>query len=648
MTSSPKHFIDQRIIIFTLLILGLILTCFVYWSGLSGPFLLDDTLHLPKLKGQDGQIDTWLEVMELTFSGSGASGRPLSFLSLLINDNAWPTTPFGFKYTNLCFHLINGLLLFLLVYRLGNYFQQNERSLYLALFVSVIWLVHPINLSAVLFSIQRMTILMAACNLVGLIIYAKGRFDYECSPRKRYALLVSGCVVGVGVGVLFKETAVMMMVYLLALEFLAYSQNKNAKMPFFAVWKFLLWVPLVFVCLYFIASLDHMNQLYLKRDFSPLERLMTEMRVLVDYMRLIFLPRISEMGPYHDDYVVSKSFFEPITTLTSFLMLSGLIVAALFLKARYPILLFSVVGFLGAHALESTILPLELYYEHRNYLPSILLIGAFVYSLLVIKNKLKKFIAPIIFLWFISLVFVSWSSAKVWGDKEKLSNIWIEEHPLSSRARIDAVKYWLTNQDIERAFELLEDGVRMKPMDAGLLIYGYIVQHCNTIDSYNEFSFTRMSEVIPVASFDHGSLDAVRWLMKNYKDRCSLTLSDLEKVILLYLSNEKFYGVSPARAVLYHSLSEVYKLKGQLSPTIESLEKAYEARPRYEFVLQAASYLSMAGNFEQATYFLERAKKTNTDNLLTERVKSERIKKIEEIIKMKKTSSQITQPLEDF
>jgi hypothetical protein len=638
-----QYFLSSKMQVVSLLLLvsATLVVYLIYWPALSGPFLLDDNLHLPKLRGDDGQIDTWLEVLELTFSGSGASGRPLSFLSLLINDNAWPTEPFGFKYTNLCFHVINSLLLFLLVFRLILIFGVKNYALLIATFVSISWLLHPINISAVLFSIQRMTILMATCNILGLIIYSYGRFSAEFSIFKRYFFMLTGLGVGLGLGILFKETAVMLVIYLIGIEFLAMHLNNHKALPYLPVWRKLLWLPLFFVAIYFFYSFEHMQHLYVKRNFDHVERLMTEWRVLVDYIRLIYLPKISEMGPYHDDYLVSRGLLEPYTTLLSLLVILTVCLSAYFFRNRLPLLYFAVFCFFGAHLLESTILPLELYYEHRNYLPSIVLIILVFYSIIYVSKKLKPIIYFSLSLWLLGLIFVTWSSVTVWADNAKLSNIWVVEKPLSSRARLDAIKYALNTKDINKAFDLLEEGVRLKPKDAGLYVYGFVVQHCNSVEDVNSiFTLETLKQVIPYTDFDHGSMDAIKWLIKHNDSRCQLDLDTIEALIKLYLKNPKFYGVPSARAVLYHALSTVYKQKKDLSATIIALEQAYAARNRYEFALQAAYFLAMAENFDEADHFLQLAQNTKPDNLLMARVQKERIQEIKEIIELKKSDTQ--------
>ena len=82
------------------------------------------------------------------------------------------------------------------------------------------------------------------------------------------------------------------------------------------------------------------------------------------------LPNLAEMGLHHDDFVISKTLLSPWTTLPAIAGLLALAVGALVLRKKHPLITFGIVFFFVAHALESTIIPLEIAFEHRNYLPS--------------------------------------------------------------------------------------------------------------------------------------------------------------------------------------------------------------------------------------------------------------------------------------
>ena len=74
-------------------------TLFVYWPGLDSPFLFDDIVNL-RTMGDNQALNTYDRLIQFVFSGvSGPTGRPISLVSMLINDYAWPTEPWSFTYT---------------------------------------------------------------------------------------------------------------------------------------------------------------------------------------------------------------------------------------------------------------------------------------------------------------------------------------------------------------------------------------------------------------------------------------------------------------------------------------------------------------------------------------------------------------------
>jgi hypothetical protein len=109
---------------------------------------------------------------------------------------------------------------------------------------------------------------------------------------------------------------------------------------------------------------------YAVRDFTLVERLMTEARVLWFYLSQILLPSHGAFAIYLDGFSVSRSLFQPPSTLFS-LVGWALVLVVVGFKHRWPMLSFGLLWFLVGHSLESTIVPLEIAHEHRNYLPAL-------------------------------------------------------------------------------------------------------------------------------------------------------------------------------------------------------------------------------------------------------------------------------------
>jgi hypothetical protein len=125
----------DRSTVFTLALLAVVLglTLLVYWAGLSGPLLLDD---LPQLNGliAQGASDTATLIRNYIVSTSGPLGRPVAMASFIGDAVTHGPDIWWWKYNNVMFHLINGLLVFWLTALLVQATSNNKSSCRSALF----------------------------------------------------------------------------------------------------------------------------------------------------------------------------------------------------------------------------------------------------------------------------------------------------------------------------------------------------------------------------------------------------------------------------------------------------------------------------------------------------------------------------------
>ncbi|MDH5645045.1 MAG: hypothetical protein OEZ01_03510 [Candidatus Heimdallarchaeota archaeon] len=615
----------------------LLLAILIFWPALSGPFLLDDFIHFPRL-AETGTIDTAREVYQLMFGGGGATGRPLSFLSLLINDNAWPSSPWGFKYTNLMIHLLNGVLVFVFFRQLASLLDRTGNKKYTnitALAAMTIWLLHPIQLSPMMLTIQRMTLLMALFTLLGLITYTKGRTIVVTNTIKGYLIMSIG-VAGFGIlGALCKEPAIMMVCYIFAIEATIFSKIQLTKPPAFKYWMLtFIYMPFISIWAYFLHDLGYMNELYVKREFNMSERLMTEARVLTDYLRIIFLPSISASGPFHDDYLISRGLLQPVSTLISIITILLSIIFAFLKKTQYPLISFSILWFFLAHTLESTILPIELYFEHRNYLPMIGFIFAFSYWAINSVGKIKGVFQMAILIFIILESGVSYTSAQVWGNRALIATIWSYEHPGSLRAQLGAIRFWLDLGEREKVAQHFNIALANRPDDAGIYMYRYLVNACGLNDKLQlDMDLDNLRKIAPSSNFEHASIESIKYLIDKMKEnKCISEYKDVLEIIDLYLSNEKFYNISQIRGLLYQQKSRVYLMMRDLDNTIKMLDFTYKAIPRYSFALNQAYLLTTAGLHKDALEYIKIAKNTKPHNLSARTWKNKDIEELENAI----------------
>ncbi|MDF4001967.1 hypothetical protein P3W33_00960 [Luteibacter sp. PPL552] len=349
------------------------ITALIYANGLSGPFLIDDVPNLDTVqRWVQGRLD-WRAAID---NRSGPLGRSVTMLTFLF-DAARSGGMYAetFKTTNLGIHILCGLLVYTLCRQL---FRRAEATRDVAsraaLFVAACWLFLPIHVSTVLYIVQRMAQLGALFSLLALVAYISIRERMERFAGKlAVAALWIMFPVIVGIGALAKENAVLAVPLAALVEVTMFGTAGRQRRPlavsmFFAM---TLVLPTMIGVAWLVAHPEIIAGGYQTRSFTLSERLLTEPRVLWSYVKTMLLPVGRDMGLFHDNYPVSTSWISPWTTWLAIVGLAVAITTAVSLRRRQPLVTLGIGFFLIGHALESTIVPLELYFEHRNYLPDV-------------------------------------------------------------------------------------------------------------------------------------------------------------------------------------------------------------------------------------------------------------------------------------
>lgn len=366
-----------------------VLGALIYLPGKSGPLVFDDASNL--LNNSFVQI-TSLDPETLyraSFSlEAGPLKRPVSMLSFALNhyfSGSFDDST-SYKLTNIVIHAINGLLLFWmlsLVFLRLTQLQTSARAttgithktyLVLASVVALLWVIHPIQLTSVLYVVQRMTELSGLFTLLALICYLAGRHRMIAGKPGGAGLILWGIIVFGTLGMLSKETTALLPAYMLVLEMTLFSSEqpwrKWHKLPAKMKWALVL-TGIVSSLAILGWAIHHFLPKYVLRDFSMTERVLTESRILFFYLSLILIPRLDQFSLFHDNITLSTSVLSPWTTLPSLAGIILLLSLAYAARRQQPLLSLGIFWFFAGHLLESTILPLELAHEHRNYLPSL-------------------------------------------------------------------------------------------------------------------------------------------------------------------------------------------------------------------------------------------------------------------------------------
>ncbi len=450
-----------------------LLTVIVYYPGLSGDYMFDDRANLLENRQLDlGTLD--LETLQNAAfsSGSGALRRPVSMASFALNRYFFGIAPFSHKVVNLGIHLLTGAALLLLGRMLlQSYRQYRDPALsdrivtWLPLVVAGLWLVHPLNLTTVLYIVQRMASLAALFTVCGLLVYVTGR-RRMLAGKHGLSMILAGLLVCGSLAVLSKENGILLPLYMLVLEIALFrfrAGNGRFDATISGFFLLLVAIPAVVATIYLAAHADvYLN--YEGRDFNLQERLLSQGRVLLFYLKMILMPSIQELGLYHDDIPVSHGLLDPPTTLYSLMVLAGMLLSALALLGRRPLVSLGILWFFAGHVLESTVIPLELAHEHRNYLADygiLLALGsAIAQAPLRRAGPLLNTALPALFL--IMFSYTTWLRSEQWSDNINQAVYEALHHPDSFRSvfaagRIHARLALQGQSESEtRAFELLE------------------------------------------------------------------------------------------------------------------------------------------------------------------------------------------------
>jgi tetratricopeptide (TPR) repeat protein len=349
-----------------------------YWPGLNGGFVFDDYPNIVENVPAHLQSLAPADVFGTMFSSPASDiQRPLAMLSFGLNHLATGLDPWWMKATNIAIHLLNTLLLFGLLRSLcaslpGASDADAARYRRICAFVTAAWALAPINLMAVLFIVQRMESLCQIFVLGGLWMYVAGRQRQWRGQSGRW-WIASGIVGGTALGVLSKESAVLLPLYAASAEFVLFRARDaqgGTDRRLFAFFAIVLVLPALAGVAWLLPKMvDPLR--WVTRDFDLTERLLTEPRVLMQYLSWTVVPDLGQLSLYHDDYPISRGWTTPATTLPAMVALALIAVVSVMAVRRRPLLALGLQWFLGAQLLTATFIPLELVFEHRNYFGSI-------------------------------------------------------------------------------------------------------------------------------------------------------------------------------------------------------------------------------------------------------------------------------------
>jgi hypothetical protein len=455
------------------LAIALAVTSAVYAPGLNGGFVYDDSAFIVgnvAVHVADSKLGSWTAAA-FSFPGGAHQGRWLGMLTFAANYAAGGLDPRGYKLVNLCIHLLNGVLLFLMLRELFAWRddqRDSEASIVdphlAAAMIAALWMVLPINLTGVLYVAQRLEALSTTFVLLGLWLYLRARREHWRTGKGGRSMWAS-LVLCTGAGMLVKESAILLPLYAACTEW-ALGRGKTAtgswSRPTLWLYAFVLLLPAAIGTAWLLSWV--FGPLAYARPFGTGARLLTEARVLVEYIVWTLAPSLDSLTLYHDDIAVSRSLFDPWTTAASIAALAALVIGALVSRVRRPLFSIGVLWFFCGHLLTATIIPLLLAFEHRNYFPSAGLLVACASLLALDQDSRRVSLRTQTLVFFAVAAFyglTTWMRAQEWSDPARLSISEAAKRPSSPLAQYDKAATLLATVSPEGLPKAREEAMRV-------------------------------------------------------------------------------------------------------------------------------------------------------------------------------------------
>ena len=594
-----RHAIAWSVALFLILFGGWI----AYRPGLAGDFLFDDFANLPSL-GATGPINNNAALLRyLTSSESDPTGRPLALASFLVDAQDWPAEPEPFKRTSVLLHLLNGTLLVWVLLRLGRSLKLEEaRASAAALAGAAAWVLHPLFVSTTLYVVQREAMLPATFSLIGILGWMTAR---EALARGQIAKGVVGLAMASGactlLAVLCKANGALLPLLILLIEWIVLLPGTPMPSPDARRWHrralwMLLALPTFLLATWLIlqipSSIESAAEI---RDWTVPQRLLTEPRALVDYLGYLILPRAQSRGLFNDAFPVSTGLLQPWTTLPSLLLIATLVVAGIALRKRHPAIALALLFYFAAQSMESSWVPLELYFEHRNYLPALLLFWPIAIGLLKPGplRSVRYAAVPVLLL---GLSLTTYERAQLWGDSYHQSVLWAVQNPDSARAQATAAQYDLSHGRPRLAAARLRNAMADHPADIQIPI-NLIGAECElgavrpeTLDAASRaLAATKLGGELNFRWFKTG-LDLVA------KHECTgLDLGTLQSLLDSARRNPHWKTDTGTLQDLQHLEGLIELAKAQPMQAEGSFNRALAIQPRPDTALEQAAILGSAG-----------------------------------------------------
>ena len=535
----------------------------LYLPTLEYPFVFDD--------GHNIVNNPYIHMNEITLENLKNAGfksptpnRPLANISFALNYYFQRSNVSGYRLVNILIHIMCGILIYFLVRTTLSSFGANAAGTqwrWTPFFSALIWLVHPLQTQSVTYVVQRMNTMAAMFYILSLFLYVSARL--RSHQRKKW-ILYTGCLIAGVFAVGTKENAATLPVFIFLYEWYFFQDMSRTWLKKNFFYFALLFGFMVLALFLFVGShpVEKIVAGYEGRNFTLNQRVLTEFQVVVFYLSLLFVPHPSRLNLDHD-FPLSLSLTTPFTTLVSILAITALTALALYGARKERFLSFCIFWFLGNLVIESSVIALEIIFEHRTYLPLVFSIPACVFLVgRYLKFEWFKVLAMIL----VAAVFALWTYDRntVWQDEVALWKDCIKKSPGKDRPYYNLGLALEKSGQSEGAIQSYLQAVRINP---------------NHFQAYNNLGVAHAEKAMLEQAVEYYSISLrINPVFDRAHHNLGLALARQGKLDPAIRHFTEALRINPYYANAHHNLGIALAGKGQLDPAISHLKRAVQIK----------------------------------------------------------------------
>jgi hypothetical protein len=586
-------------------LLVLVVAGICYRPALSGAFQLDDVGNLADL----AYVDDMDAAADFVLAGkAGPLGRPIALLTFALQAEHWDQNPRAFLRVNLVLHLVNTILLAGCLYLLSALRRVNrDKAILVAVAAASMWVLMPLLASASLLVVQRMTTLSALFSLLGLGGYLLARRRIENKPKTALIWMSLSLAAGTLLAALCKESGLLLPTLVLTLELTVLDKPNSIGQRNWRYWQGLfLFLPTIALIAYLLSVTGYPEWLELRRGFSAWERLLTESQLLWVYLYKALVGLPAHLGVYQTPVEVSRSLFEPLALLASAAWLA-LLAAAVFWRRRFPLLALATLWYLAGHLIESTVVPVELYFEHRNYLPVIGPLYVLCAFLLLGTQRLRKIAAVAIPAYLAISAYFLYSFASLSGEPSLASRYWAMQHPDSMRAVTRMATFQLREEGPLQTLSTIDRFVLKHPRYAYLRIQELNLRCRYLPEQEHGEVLEQLEQTLPSVDFTYTAGTMLSELFSTVAaNGCNGvdpgTVGELAEHLR---NNPRYVGDRNYNQFHHRLLAGIARQQGDDAAALEHLQLAMSQSRSSELNMMMVTLLAGAGDYDAAKAFID-------------------------------------------